>query len=474
MNAAALPPPRIVIGDCREALRQFPDGHFQSVITSPPYWGARVYADSEAWTGGDPKCNHGQKCREWALYRQGNEGRERPDFQSRTLGQGAIGKYYRHDCPACGAQRADTPMGLEKIPDCLAWARDEPPCGECYTCNIVEVIAECARVLADDGVMFWNFGDSYCSGKSRHAAVAHTMSGKERGEPTEPGRKPDTRGHPVFRDTQLALIPHRVALAAQHRIGLLVRNDIIWWKPNGMPESSPTRCTTAHEHIWLFAKSAKYKYNCQNCLQPYAEDTPARLLRAVSGEDKYAAGGHDPSGKPHHLSRPRPNITGAPGPKQQMRDGSKDAGGGTGIAAARERAAQGVKLNPKGVPLRDVWPMATANDKAPQVFKCPACGKHAPIQFAPGGKEVICIHCKAHSPAPIVHFAAFPPELPRRALLLSTDPGDRVLDPFAGTGTTLRVAAALGRVAIGVENSPQYAALAAKRLKADAGALFAE
>ena len=239
MTAAALPPPRIVIGDCREALRQFPDGHFQSVITSPPYWGARVYADSEAWTGGDPKCNHGQKCREWALYRQGNEGRERPDFQSRTLDQGAIGKYYRHDCPACGAQRADTPMGLEKIPDCLAWARDEPPCGECYTCNIVEVIAECARVLADDGVMFWNFGDSYCSGKSRHAAVAHTMSGKERGEPTEPGRKPDTRGHPVFRDTQLALIPHRVALAAQHRIGLLVRNDIIWWKPNGMPETLP-------------------------------------------------------------------------------------------------------------------------------------------------------------------------------------------------------------------------------------------
>ena len=401
---------KIIVGDSRTALREFPDGHFQAVITSPPYWGARLYPIDD------------------------------------------------------GAAQ----IGLEKIPDCLGWATGAPPCGKCFVCNIGEVIAECARVLADDGVMFWNFGDSYCSGKSRFAASPQTLTGGQaRGEPTQHGSKPDTRGHAVFRDTQLAMIPHRIALMAQHRLGLLLRNDIIWWKPNGMPESSPSRCTTAHEHILFFAKQARYKYRSESCLQPYAKDTPARMLRAVSGEDKFASGGHHPSGKPHYLSRARPNRTAEPGPKQKLRDGAQDGGGGRGLAEARV-----ANKNPHGANMRDVWAMPTANDRAPQVFKCPSCGKHAPIRYTPDGKEVICRHCGEKSKPPIVHFAAFPDELPRRAVLLSTDPGDRVLDPFTGTGTTLRVAEAMGREAVGVEASPEYAALARKRIKAAAGGLF--
>lgn len=149
-----------------------------------------------------------------------------------------------------------------------------------YIQRLVEVFRELRRVLATDGVAWLNLGDSYWGGKGRSGAGSakthrERTSATIQGEHTYLGKKggfrPTDKVHEVFKQKDLCLMPHRVAIALQED-GWWVRQDIVWHKNNPMPESVRDRCTKAHEYIFLLTKSKKYFYDHVAVKEP-SQDT---------------------------------------------------------------------------------------------------------------------------------------------------------------------------------------------------------
>lgn len=277
-------------------------------------------------------------------------------------------------------------LGLEATPDQ-------------YVATMVDVFREVRRVLRDDGTCWVNVGDSYSTGNSGQR-VRDTCGGFQLGLDTRtqgaalanPGRVP-TEG---LATKQLLMMPARLALALQAD-GWWLRSDIIWAKPNPMPESVVDRPTNAHEHVFLLAKSARYFYDAEAVREPFVDDR---------------------NGNP----------------------GSYDRTSQAAKGANRDRADTGFLNNGNG------W---NANGHAT-------------------GRNARNVWTIATAPFPDAHFATFPPELAERCIKAGTKPGDMVLDPFGGAGTTGLVADRLQRDAILIELSPAFVAMAKARLTDDA------
>ena len=230
---------KIYQGNCLDRLKDLPEQSINTCITSPPYWGLRDYGTGE-WVGGDPDCPHMRTTKiskdtatgHKAMYEQGN-----------VVGD-AI---YKSKCPKCGAVRKDKQLGLEDSPNK-------------FVENLVEVFREVKRVLRDDGTVWLNLGDSYYNyrpGKGQ-ALSKQSVSNTDQDLPQDCAR----RGNKIagLKEKDLVGIPWRVAFALQAD-GWYLRQDIIWHKPNPMPESVRDRCTKAHEYIFLLSKSPKYYYD---------------------------------------------------------------------------------------------------------------------------------------------------------------------------------------------------------------------
>lgn len=256
-----------------------------------------------------------------------------------------------------------------------------------YVSRMVELFRELRRVLADDGTLWLNLGDSFAndgkwggSSGGKHASALHGKSGIGRGKVTT-GLPPKN----------LIGVPWRVAFALQTD-GWILRSDIIWAKPNPMPESVTDRPTKAHEYLFLFAKSPRYYYDAD----AIAED-------AVKGD----AGSSWTEGKTgeHQLGRAQ---------KRDVRQGFARAGG------HRDNPSGGYGGRaPETRNKRTVWSVPTA-----------------PFSGA--------------------HFAVYPPELIRPCILAGSRPGDTVLDPFSGSGTTGAVATFEGRNYVGIDLNKEY------------------
>ena len=216
----------IKIGDCREKLKELPNNFFHTVITSPPYWGLRDYGTGK-WIGGDPNCSH-------------IAGKSRNDADREFGTKETLTVQYRDVCKDCGAVREDNQIGMEASP-------------EEYVRKIVRTFQEVKRVLRDDGTLWLNLGDSYSSG-----GRTSTTNQSVRGDKDYGVTRPPVSGS--IKPKDLVGIPWRVALALQED-GWYLRQDIIWHKPNPMPESVKDRCTKAHEYIFLLSKSEKYYYD---------------------------------------------------------------------------------------------------------------------------------------------------------------------------------------------------------------------
>ena len=141
---------------------------------------------------------------------------------------------------------SDGQIGLEKTP-------------EKYIDNLARISGEILRILKEKSTYWLNLGDSYVSGKGRYSSCPQIISKRSRNEPCNHNR-PDQKNHPYLKDKDLAMIPARVAIELQKQ-GWWLRNDIIWYKPNPMPESVTDRCTKSHEHIFLLSNSPDYYYD---------------------------------------------------------------------------------------------------------------------------------------------------------------------------------------------------------------------
>ena len=350
---------RILVGDCLERLRTLPEESVHCVVTSPPYWGLRDYGV-----------------------------------------EGAIGL--------------------------------EPTLQE-HLETIVTVFREVRRVLRKDGTLWLNYGDAYTAaqginkdGSPRLPKVPTTIQNV----PTD--RKPGQQDLPagwstrkvsrtsrVTRDNNfglkpkdLMMMPARVALALQAD-GWWLRSEIVWHKPNPMPESVRDRPTSAHEKLFLLTKSARYFYDAEAVREP-AKDPLDDIRRMRQQHDS--------------------NKSAATAERNGLRArADKQRGHSRSHAGFNERwdAMPKEEQQANGANLRNVWTIAT----------------HA---------------------YPDAHFATFPPKLVEPCIKAGCPVGGVVLDPFGGSGTVGLVASRLGRDAILIELNPEYAEMAERRIHGDA------
>ena len=236
-------------GEVLEILRTLPDESVNCCVTSPPYWGLRDYGTAE-WEGGDQECDHKQH------FARNDGGRVNTNgfHGSATEGSNKGAINYRDQCPKCGAIRKDRQLGLERTP-------------EEYVARMVEIFREVRRVLRKDGTLWLNLGDSYLSDGTKEMSVkdGSGIQASQRAKNDDYRETTPTRNARYYKNTNLKRkdlvgIPWRVAFALQAD-GWYLRQDIIWHKPNPMPESVTDRCTKAHEYVFLMSKSAKYYYD---------------------------------------------------------------------------------------------------------------------------------------------------------------------------------------------------------------------
>lgn len=241
----------ILVGDVRQRLSDIADGSVQCCVTSPPYWGLRDYGTG-SWDGGDVNCDHQGKpmATKANINRNCGTGNDVKNATAR--------EFYKDVCGKCGATRVDSQIGLEQTPDA-------------YVAEMVAVFREVWRVLADDGVLWLNLGDSYASStKSGGRNDTEKMYGAESQQLSNHLKIITKHG---LKPKDLVGIPWRVAFALQAD-GWYLRQDIIWAKPNPMPESVTDRCTKAHEYVFMLTKSARYYFDNRAIAEPakYAGD----------------------------------------------------------------------------------------------------------------------------------------------------------------------------------------------------------
>jgi DNA modification methylase len=223
---------RIICGDALTELRKLPSESVHCCVTSPPYWGLRDYGTAQ-WEGGDAACDHTLARRNHPDAKQATQaGSSRDSFAGIT------------ECRRCGASRVDQQIGLEPTP-------------ELYVARLVEVFAEVRRVLRNEGILWLNVGDSYNAHPGQR--TIHDKAGYK--QTTNRGStEAASRSTQNLKPKDLVGVPWRVAFALQAD-GWWLRSDIIWHKPNPMPESVTDRPTKAHEYVFLLAKSERYFYD---------------------------------------------------------------------------------------------------------------------------------------------------------------------------------------------------------------------
>ena len=227
----------IKIGDCLEVLKTLPKNHFDTVVTSPPYYGLRDY-NTGTWVGGDPNCPHKRLTK---ISKDTATGHANMYDHGDVVGD-AI---YRQKCPICGAERQDSQIGLELTP-------------QDYVRRLVEVFRGVRDTLKEDGTVWLNLGDTYHNYRADGFNVKQTLHKDKHDHPeVSPNRANKIQG---LKEKDLMGIPWRVAFALQED-GWYLRQDIIWHKPNPMPESVKDRCTKAHEYIFLLSKNSHYYFD---------------------------------------------------------------------------------------------------------------------------------------------------------------------------------------------------------------------
>jgi DNA modification methylase len=288
-------------------------------------------------------------------------------------------------------------IGLEQTP-------------EQYVEKMVGVFRSVRDVLKDDGTLWLNLGDSYAANRGHQVPDnKHVDVGNNSGSRVPSGLKAK----------DLIGIPWRVAFALQAD-GWYLRSDIIWHKPNPMPESVTDRPTRSHEYIFLLSKSGRYFYDAAAIRDPASPDLIKQIEEGYNGQaikDYIGASVQDASATKGRI-----------------------------IQGYRNRIDKQRGHSRRHAGFNDKWDALTPEEQA-------LCGRNK--------RDVWTVAPANYSEA---HFATFPPDLIKPCVMAGTRPGDIVLDPFGGSGTTAQVALELGRRAILCELNPQYVQLIDKRL----------
>ncbi len=302
----------------------------------------------------------------------------------------------------------DEQIGMEETPDL-------------FIKIMVDVFEEGRRILKDEGTLWLNMGDTYYGGKGVNGASvayagAENVLNSKALVATAPGTiRPNDRPIDGLKPKDLIGIPWMLAFALRNA-GWYLRQDIIWSKPNPMPESVKDRCTKSHEYIFLLSKSKTYYFDQDAIRMPMKKSSELRLAQNI-----------------------------------ELQSGSGRVPGKT----------NGTMKAVVGGRKRDFSEM---NDFDPMFRK--STNREYQPQLTANKRSVWEIATRPFSEA---HFATFPEALPAYCIKAGCPQGGVVLDPFFGAGTTGLVASKLGRNFIGIELNPEYVEIAKRRLGNELG-----
>lgn len=402
-NADEKYPTGVIQGDCLDVLKTLPDKFVDCCVTSPPYYGLRDYGTG-TWEGGDPNCPH----RRMSKYSP----KTTTEHAQPELAGNVGDAIYKTVCPLCGAVRVDKQIGLEETPDE-------------YIQKLTEVFHEVKRVLKDDGTLWVNIGDSYAAQRGGTYQPAETLAGGVHGKTTDgeivnrgrsknynPTRNASAIG---LKHKDLIGIPWMLAFSLRAD-GWYLRQDIIWHKPNPMPESVKDRCTKSHEYIFLLSKKQNYYFDYE-AIQELATGYDGRKDTMNKGSQKYADA--------NNLQDGRTQTMASKGHERwQYKNLAEKGQSPNSMHIRRANGEQDVVYPVRNK--RDVWTISTQAVKE-------------------------------------AHFATYPEELIKPCILAGSRKGGIVLDPFLGSGTTARVAISTNRKYLGIELNPQYIEIQKKR-----------
>lgn len=457
----------ILVGDVMKILSSMPQESIQTVVTSPPYWGLRDYDVPRTVWGGDPKCRHfwgpefvkGGPAR--APGKTTKFGNRRVLKLRAALQKASMGAFCW-----CGAWRGQ--LGLEPKPSL-------------YVEHIVDVMRAVKRVLRRDGTVWLNLGDCY-SDSGRGSDTNSKLEGSRRNQ--EESRKVRIRETAItgIRPKNLFLLPHRVAIALQDD-GWYVRQDVVWSKPNPMPESVRDRPTRAHEYVFLLSRSERYYYDAEAIKEPVTWNAHSRgagankkasLINRPSGWDPALGWQAGHSKKVGRYAQPKQNESFSTAVVSLVSDRNKRS-----VWTVQTEPFSGAHFAtfPQGL----VAPCLEAGS-SPKA--CAGCGapwerevevwyenpgnrsgngqKWKGMGHQPFGTGTRDVRLERKSKTKGWHpscecFADLPEQdRPTRPCL--------ILDPFMGSGTTALVAVKIQRDFIGIEIKKEYAAMARGRL----------
>jgi DNA modification methylase len=347
-------------------------------------------------------------------------------------------------------------LGLEPDPDL-------------YLDHLVEVFDQVRRVLRKDGTLWLNLGDSMTARPAQGGGIdTMTLNRAKRG-PRGHGRwGKGSRYAPGLKPKNLVGMPWRVAFALQ-ATGWNLRAEIIWAKPNPMPESVRDRPTRAHEQVFLLSRSQRYFYDGDAVREPL-QSGPSDLRKMV--EQRERIGGlvkesQDPLARASALTNiGRKRSVGNPEAAKAALSGYKRPSGWNDGPTELDKVGRY-----KG------GKQAATAASSPAMTRDALPGFNARWEEAGGhghghGRNLRSVWTIATEPFPEAHFATYPRRIVEPCVKAGSRPGDLVLDPFAGSGTTGVVAVQLGRRFVGIELSEEYATMAEHRIEREGG-LFA-
>jgi DNA modification methylase len=404
---------RLLCGDSLQVLKELPDESIDCAVTSPPYWGLRDYG-------------------------------------------------------------VDGQLGLE------------PSLGE-HLDTMVLLFEEVKRVLKPTGTLWVNYGDCYATHPNGRSAADTKAVGKddrtfrdkpfstvgpvskskrmERGSGRWGGG--NNAAHGVMKPKDLCMVPNRFAIAMQEA-GWWVRSEIIWAKPNPMPESSDDRPATAHEKIFMFVKSGSTQLWRAKDTREWSKDPDhsERIPRPTEDDPDATTNRWKSFNYFYDADAVRQTQAESTGPR--LAQDIKNQNGSTrGHGGGKVMKAVGRKDKQRGHSRRH----AVFNERWDKMSKEEQQENGRNLRnYEPAPVEVWNIATAAFSEA---HFATFPPELAKRCIEAGCPKDGVVLDPFGGAGTTGLVASQLQRKSILIELNPEYLEIAAKRIEADAPLIHA-
>lgn len=473
----------IETGDCMAVLDAIPDGVVQTVVTSPAYWGLRDYGTAQ-WSGGnDPACDHKVRSPE-SIARQ---------LPTSTLGGGKESiahqqEGYATECRRCGAQRIDLQLGQEATP------------GE-YVDKLVVIFRKVRRVLRDDGTVWLNLGDSYAGSRAGAQGPTGQMANR-----SVVDARCRVRNHtniaPGLKPKDLVMIPARVAMALQAD-GWYLRGDIIWAKPNPMPESVTDRPTKSHEHLFLLSKSERYFYDIEATRELWVDERMGRD-GAQAASERNRGGRTDGFTKPNGID---PSANSGRNKRDVWTDCSPEVamdsllGALEVVGVPKEQCFAALELLERAKAHPSVWRISTRAFAGAHFAVFPP-DLVEPCIRAGASAHGACATCGAPYERQVERWRLVdgePAQLPPMKTTNIDEPSQAqgvghgrissatatlgwaatcecnapvrsciVLDPFAGAGTTGLVATRFGHRFIGIELSAKYAQMARDRIDGDA------